>query len=153
MRSYPSRPETLNYYAFYSSFLGGVVTDPALMNIPMDGMLVCGTKSSNDQKLKRLSRSPKLHADHLVHRGHGVFDTATLSNGYVYRLEIHLDRFLESAKNARLVVCGRIYMAFNRQLLQKIRFQTDKDSVFPPPSLNRSIDSRLVLERKCEKLF
>ena len=43
------------YLAMFSSWLGGVVTDPALMQIPLD--------------------------DHLVHRGHGVFDTFTLSCG------------------------------------------------------------------------
>ena len=42
-----------NYLAFYSSRLGGITLDPALMVVPMD--------------------------DHLVHRGHAVFDTATMT--------------------------------------------------------------------------
>lgn len=62
--------------AMYSSYLGGVVTDPALMVIPLD--------------------------DHMVHRGHGVFDTASLRNGNIYRLDVHLDRLLESARLARI---------------------------------------------------
>ncbi len=62
--------------AMFSSYLGGVVTDPALMSIPLD--------------------------DHLVHRGHGVFDTCTLANGRLYRLGIHLDRLLASAALARI---------------------------------------------------
>ncbi len=62
--------------AMYSSYLDGVVTDPDLMTLPID--------------------------DHLVHRGHGVFDTATLANGKMYRLEAHLDRFLRSASLARI---------------------------------------------------
>lgn len=62
--------------AMYSSYLGGVVTDPNLMTLPID--------------------------DHLVHRGHGVFDTATLNDGRMYRLEAHLDRFLRSASLARI---------------------------------------------------
>ena len=72
------KPST-KYFAFYSSIVGGVVTDPALMTVPID--------------------------DHFVHRGHAVFDTATLSNGHVYRLGAHLDRFIESARLARIPVC------------------------------------------------
>tara|TARA_B100000579_G_scaffold356323_1_gene311986 strand:- start:1080 stop:2012 length:933 start_codon:yes stop_codon:yes gene_type:complete len=60
----------------FSSWLGGVVIDPALMQIPLD--------------------------DHLVHRGHGVFDTCTLSDGNLYRLGIHMDRLLTSAALARI---------------------------------------------------
>ena len=43
--------QPVKYAAFYSSQLGGIVTDPALMVIPFD--------------------------DHMVHRGHGIFDTLT----------------------------------------------------------------------------
>ena len=57
--------QPVNYYAFYSSQFGGVVTDPALMVLPFD--------------------------DHIVHRGHGIFDTAGLVNGRIYDLEAHLD--------------------------------------------------------------
>jgi 4-amino-4-deoxychorismate lyase len=72
----------VNYYAFYSSQLGGVVTDPALMVLPFD--------------------------DHMVHRGHGIFDTAGLVNGKIYDLEAHLDRFLLSAERSRLrLPCSR----------------------------------------------
>ena len=70
MKSLRSR-QPVNYSAFYSSQLGGVVTDPALMVIPFD--------------------------DHMVHRGHGIFDTAGLVDGSIYDLEAHLDRFLRSA--------------------------------------------------------
>jgi 4-amino-4-deoxychorismate lyase len=52
------------------------VTDPALMVIPFD--------------------------DHMVHRGHGIFDTAGLVNGRIYDLEAHLDRFVGSAERSRL---------------------------------------------------
>ena len=61
-------PAAANFYAMYSSILGGIVTDPALMLLPMD--------------------------DHMVHRGHGVFDTATLTHGMLYQLDAHLDRLL-----------------------------------------------------------
>jgi 4-amino-4-deoxychorismate lyase len=45
------------YKAMYSSVLEGITTDPAMMLIPLD--------------------------DHMVHRGHGVFDTALIIEGYV----------------------------------------------------------------------
>ena len=70
----------MKYSAFYSSQLGGVVTDPALMVIPFD--------------------------DHMVHRGHGIFDTAGLVGGKIYDLEAHLDRFLGSAERSRLALYG-----------------------------------------------
>lgn len=65
-----------NFYAAYSSILGGIVTDPALMVLPLD--------------------------DHMVHRGHGVFDTATLANGMLYQLDQHLARLARSAEMARI---------------------------------------------------
>jgi len=68
--------QPVKYWAFYSSQLGGVVTDPALMVIPFD--------------------------DHMVHRGHGIFDTAGLVDGKIYDLEAHLDRFLLSAERSKL---------------------------------------------------
>lgn len=45
------------FLAMYSSIFGGITTDPAAMVIPMD--------------------------DHMVHRGHGVFDTAAIVDGLV----------------------------------------------------------------------
>ena len=68
--------QPVNYFAFYSSQLGGIVTDPALMVLPFD--------------------------DHMVHRGHGIFDTAGLVDGRIYDLEAHLDRFLLSAERSKL---------------------------------------------------
>ncbi len=65
-----------NFYAMYSSVLGGIVTDPALMVLPLD--------------------------DHMVHRGHAVFDTAVLANGMLYQLGQHLERLLRSANMARI---------------------------------------------------
>jgi 4-amino-4-deoxychorismate lyase len=68
--------QPVRFWAFYSSQLGGIVTDPALMVLPFD--------------------------DHMVHRGHGVFDTAAIVAGKIYDLEAHLDRFLRSARTSRL---------------------------------------------------
>jgi len=74
--------QPVRYWAFYSSQLGGIVTDPALMVIPFD--------------------------DHMVHRGHGVFDTAGIVGGKIYDLEAHLDRFIRSATTSRLALpCAR----------------------------------------------
>src|SRR5512134_2696570 len=74
--------QPVQFDAFYSSQLGGIVTDPALMVIPFD--------------------------DHMVHRGHGIFDTAGIVNGRIYDLEAHLDRFLGSAERSRLSLpCSR----------------------------------------------
>ena len=72
--------QPVKFSAFYSSQLAGIVTDPALMVIPFD--------------------------DHMVHRGHGIFDTAGLVNGRIYDLEAHLDRFLGSAERSKLKLSG-----------------------------------------------
>ena len=65
-----------NFHAMYSSVLGGIVTDPALMVLPLD--------------------------DHMVHRGHAVFDTAAIVGGMLYQLDPHLERLLRSAEMARI---------------------------------------------------
>jgi 4-amino-4-deoxychorismate lyase len=81
-----------NFYAMYSSILGGIVNDPALMVLPLD--------------------------DHMVHRGHGVFDTATLTHGMLYQLDAHLDRLIRSAHGAR------IPLPFSREELRQIIVET-----------------------------
>jgi 4-amino-4-deoxychorismate lyase len=60
--------------AFYSSELGGIVTDDSLMFIHID--------------------------DHMVHRGHGVFEACALVDGHVYELPKHLERLKRSAEAA-----------------------------------------------------
>src|SRR5258706_13935497 len=67
-----------NFYAMDSSALGGMVTDPAFMVLPLD--------------------------DHMVHRGHAVFDKAALTHGMLYQPEPHLDRLLKSAEGARIAL-------------------------------------------------
>ena len=86
------RRQPVQFAAFYSSQLGGIVTDPALMVIPFD--------------------------DHMVHRGHGIFDTAGIVNGRIYDLEAHLDRFLGSAERSRLSLPG------SRDEMRRIIVQT-----------------------------
>ena len=65
------RPGGSNYAAMYSSVFGGIVTDPALMVMPVD--------------------------DHIINRGDGVFEFFDAVNGFVYNLEAHLARLERSA--------------------------------------------------------
>lgn len=67
-----------SYFAMYSSWWGGVVTDPTLMVLPID--------------------------DHMVHRGDGVFEALKSVDGYVYLYKEHLDRLENSAKAIGLVL-------------------------------------------------
>lgn len=59
-----------HYLAMYSSWYGGIITDPALMLVPID--------------------------DHLVHRGDGVFEACKSVAGNLYALDRHLDRLERS---------------------------------------------------------
>jgi len=59
-----------NYYAMYSSVLGGIVTNPVLMTVPVD--------------------------DHMVHRGDGVFESFKCCGGSLYNLRSHLERLQQS---------------------------------------------------------
>lgn len=65
-------PGRSNYIAMYSSVFGGIVTDPALMVLPMD--------------------------DHMVHRGDGIFEALGCLSGQVYNLDAHLSRLQRSAQ-------------------------------------------------------
>mmetsp|Transcript_73901 Transcript_73901/g.210882 ORF Transcript_73901/g.210882 Transcript_73901/m.210882 type:complete len:195 (+) Transcript_73901:99-683(+) len=64
------------FRAFFSSVIGGITTCPSLMSVPVD--------------------------DHMVHRGHAVFDTANVKDGMCYGLNFHLDRILKSAEACRI---------------------------------------------------
>lgn len=80
------------FMAMYSSVFGGITTDPTTMVIPID--------------------------DHMVHRGHGVFDTAAIMDGHLYELDQHIDRFLRSASMAK------IPLPFDHKSLRSILIQT-----------------------------
>ncbi|WCJ29835.1 D-aminoacid aminotransferase-like PLP-dependent enzymes superfamily protein [Euphorbia peplus] len=80
------------YLAMYSSLFEGITTDIAAMVIPMD--------------------------DHMVHRGHGVFDTAAIIDGHLYELDQHLDRILNSASKAKIT------LPFGREGIRRILIQT-----------------------------
>jgi 4-amino-4-deoxychorismate lyase len=64
------------YYAFYSSWLGGVTKNPRLMLLPID--------------------------DHMVHRGDGVFEAMKAVNRSVYLMKEHLERLFNSANKISL---------------------------------------------------
>lgn len=51
------------FHAMYSSIFGGITTDPAAMVIPMD--------------------------DHMVHRGHGLFDTTAIMDRLVISFSLY----------------------------------------------------------------
>jgi len=59
------------YHAYYSTWLGGITTDPALMVLPMD--------------------------DHMVHRGDGVFEALKAVDRSVFLMNEHLQRLSRSA--------------------------------------------------------
>ena len=61
------------YLACYSSWVGGIVRDPALFVLPID--------------------------DHLVHRGDGVFEALKMRSGKIYLVDPHLDRLMLSAES------------------------------------------------------
>ncbi len=65
-----------DYLAMYSNWLGGIVTQPWLMSVPID--------------------------DHLVHRGDGVFEATKCEAGRIYLFERHLDRLERSAASIHL---------------------------------------------------
>ena len=72
------RPYHQDYLAMYSSVLGGVVTHPFLMTVPLD--------------------------DHMVHRGDGIFEAFKCVNGNIYNLQAHLERLERSARAVYLML-------------------------------------------------
>ena len=63
-------PYKKNYFAMYSSFFGGIITDPHGMVVPVD--------------------------DHMVHRGDGVFEAIKIVQSRIYALDLHLKRLARS---------------------------------------------------------
>jgi len=69
---------TREYLAMYSSLLGGIVTEPWLMNLPVD--------------------------EHMVHRGDGVFEACKCVGGKAYLWDRHLKRLARSAQAVGLAL-------------------------------------------------
>ncbi|MEN0058811.1 MAG: aminotransferase class IV [Bdellovibrio sp.] len=74
-KSYPAQSF---YLAMYSTWWGGVVTEPGLMFVPVD--------------------------DHLVHRGDGVFEAIKVLSGKIFLLDEHLARLQSSAQSIGLTL-------------------------------------------------
>jgi branched-subunit amino acid aminotransferase/4-amino-4-deoxychorismate lyase len=91
------------YYAFYSSVLGGIVTDPGLFVVPID--------------------------DHQFVRGHGVFDTCTLKNGRLYGLDAHLERFEKSMDLARIRLAPELRASLRSIIFQTAAAARQPDGV------------------------
>ena len=70
------RPWAKEYLAMYSSLLGGIVTEPWLMSVPVD--------------------------DHMVHRGDGVFEATKCIAGRIYQFRRHMERLANSAASIHL---------------------------------------------------
>ncbi|WP_413581403.1 aminotransferase class IV [Bdellovibrio sp. HCB288] len=64
-------PAQQSYLAMYSTWWGGIVTEPGLMTVPVD--------------------------DHLVHRGDGVFEAIKVVNGRIFLFAEHMRRLEASA--------------------------------------------------------
>ncbi len=65
------------YYAFFSTWYGGIIKNPGpLLTLPFD--------------------------DHVVHRGDGVFEALKANNRKVYLLEKHLQRLITSAEKIEI---------------------------------------------------
>jgi branched-chain amino acid aminotransferase len=99
------KPYHRDYIAMYSSVLGGVVTHPFLMAVPID--------------------------DHMVHRGDGIFEAFKCVNGNIYNLQAHLERLERSARGVYLtlpatleeiieLVKGTIHIAQTRDCLIRL---------------------------------
>ena len=90
------------YFSFYSSVANAITTNVLNMAVPID--------------------------DHAIVRGHAVFDTCSLVNGRMYRLQIHLDRMFASASAARLPLPFPGDEAANRKRITEIVRATCKAS-------------------------
>lgn len=69
-------PYFSEYYACYSSWFGGITTNPHRMLLPLD--------------------------DHMVHRGDGVFEAMKAVNRGVFMMNEHMQRLLQSAAAIQL---------------------------------------------------
>ena len=88
------RPYHARYHAMYSSLWKGIVTDPVLMQIPVD--------------------------DHVAHRGDGVFESLKCVNGCLYNLGAHLERLLLSARALHLDPPGD-RAGLSRMIIETVR--------------------------------
>ena len=95
------QPFRKKYLAMYSSVFGGIVTDPALMLVPID--------------------------DHMVHRGDGIFEAFKAVDGYIYNLQGHLER-LERSTSAISLELPMSLEDITDIVVETVRTGQDKDA-------------------------
>ncbi len=91
-----------DYYAFYSSWFGGIVKNPRMMFLPID--------------------------DHMVHRGDGVFEAMKAVNRSVYLMDEHLQRLFSSAEKIALKPSVGLNDIKNT-ILETLRFANRDDAI------------------------
>lgn len=97
-----TKPYHQNYFAMYSSVLGGVVIHPFLMTVPMD--------------------------DHMVHRGDGIFEVFKCVDGRIYNLQRHLERLERSARAIYLQIPVGLE-EMTRIVVETIRLTGQRDAL------------------------
>src|SRR6185437_7797674 len=97
------------YYAFYSSWFGGIIKNPHFMLLPID--------------------------DHIVHRGDGVFEGMKVIAGAVYLLDEHLQRLIISANKISL----KLAFSFDemKQIILKTLVTADQENAMVRIYLSR----------------
>lgn len=73
-----NNPFFKEYFAYYSSWYGGITQNPSLMLLPVD--------------------------DHIVHRGDGIFEAIKVVGSSIYLLDEHLQRLFRSAEKIGLKI-------------------------------------------------
>lgn len=102
-----------NFGAFFSSELGGIVTEPGFMVVNID--------------------------DHMVHKGDAVFETVVLTEGFLYKLDCRLERFMASAELAG------IPLPFSEERLRRVLLDTAAASLKMNGMLGMSAQGRFTL--------
>lgn len=85
-------PAKTHFGSFYSSALGGIVTEPGFMLVSID--------------------------DAMVNKGDAVYESVSLTEGYLYKLDARMARFLDSADLAGLP------LPFSEERLRRILLDT-----------------------------
>jgi hypothetical protein len=90
-------PAKSHFGSFYSSALGGIVTEPGFMLVSID--------------------------DAMVNKGDAVYESVSLSEGYLYKLDARMARFLDSADLAG------IPLPFSEERLRRVLLDTAATSL------------------------
>lgn len=97
-----TNPYFKEYYAYYSSWYGGITQNPSLMLLPLD--------------------------DHIVHRGDGIFEAIKVSGASVYLLDEHLQRLFQSAEKIGLKI-PHSFAEVKEIILQTLRVAGKTDAL------------------------